>query len=443
MAEAKVVRNLAEVCASGAEVYSAWTTAKAVVQRRYLSTKTQGRFEDCAELLVSLTRVLRTYLRIDLAQELFRDVLFQVMEHFSAMMGPGAAVAGLGDDGASQPSFDALAASFLQRVFDTLVSATTCTYTLTGPLPLVVEWNTEADDGGVDVTAAQQQQVAPWVEFVVLEFATRAAVFLSQRPNNTDALSRWSLNLFLSYQNLLSLRLAHPISCSPAPSPPLPVLTLAAQLLRMSIFSEASGAGEGSANVDWSAPTPAVAAVYWLTHLAHQPNAVNHLFAQYVYFDILRRGLQRSSTAAVPQRKGEASATLSHDRVSAALKGVCMLTPRGAILMARNAVETYRQAFPNFLQHRFSYVTTGGIEDDAVDPAYAHLYKWIWFLDSLTLVLTYSSACREGGGVRSGDPGSAEAQQRVCAHLLDTYAAVTAELPQLNWKELVTAYINL
>nr|CCM19574.1 hypothetical protein, unknown function [Leishmania guyanensis] len=465
MAEAKVVKDLAEVCASGGETYSAWTTAKAVVQRRYLSTKAQGTFEGCVELLVSLVCVLRTYLRIDLAQELLRDMLFQAVEHFSAKMTAGATAAVVSDSSAPQSSFDLITANFLQRVFDALLSATTRTYTLRGPLPLVVEWNRDAAGGGVDASVAQSQYAASWAEDVVLEFAIRAADFLSQRPQSAAALSRSAQNLFVSYEQLLALRLARSSSQSSmlragtatpaiAPSSSVPISTLVAQLLHTSTLSPASRTGEVCAHITEASPTPVVAAVYWLTHLARQPNEVNCLFAQYVYLDILGRGLQRSPVTAAAQGKNAASATLLRERVNAALGKRCALTRREAVLMARAAVEAYRQAFSLVLQQT-SLASSRQLstsseknrsEDTTVDPEYAHLYGWTWFLDSLTLTLAYSGARRNSESADAGDEVAGalqrEKQQRVCALLLGTYAAVTAELPELNWNKVVADYIG-
>lgn len=455
-----MVKDLAEVCASGAETYSAWTTAKALVQRRYLSGKAQGTFEDCCKLLASLTRVLRTYLRIDLAQELLRDVLFQVMDHFSTKQAAGATAALLKDDGATQSSFDLAAANFLQNVFDTLLSATTRTYTLMGPMPLVVEWNRDADTGGVDAAVAQSKHAASWAEDVVLEFALRAADFLSQTPEGTDALSRWAQNLFVSYEQLLALRLTlpSPQSSTPqggkgtsaaAPSPSVPVPALGAQMLRMSILSRASRTGKESSDSTSAATTPLTAAVHWLTHFAREPNAVNHLFAQYVYIDILGRGLQWSSTSNASPGNSGASVKMPRERVNAALEEKCALTRREAISMARAAVEAYWQAFPLVLQQTnsassrrlSSCAEESGKEDANVHPQCMNFYRWTWFLDSLTLTFAYS------GNASAGANEAAAAQQRerqrhVCAQLLETYADVAAELPGLKWKELVAAYIG-
>lgn len=455
-----MVKDLAEVCASGAETYSAWTTAKALVQRRYLSAKAQGTFEDCGKLLASLTRVLQTYLRIDLAQELLSDVLFQVMEHFSAKQAAGATAAVVKDGGAPQSSFDLAAANFLQHMFDTLLSATTRTYTLMGPMPLVVEWNRDADSGGVEAAVAQSKHAAPWAEAVVLEFAVRAADFLSQRPQSADVLSHWAQNLFVSYEQLLALRLALPSSppstpqdgkaaSAAAPSPSVPVPTLASQLLRMSTFNRASRTGKESSDSTSAATTPLTAAVYWLTHFAREPNAVNHLFAQYVYFDILGRGQQRSSTANTTPGNSGAPAKMLRERVNAALEERCTLTRREAISMARAAVEAYWQAFPLVLQQTSSVSSPqpsscageSSKEDANVDPQDVHLYRWTWFLDSLTLTFAYS-----GSASASIDEDAAvqqrERQKHVCAQLLELYADVTAELPGLKWQELVAAYIG-
>ncbi|AYU83587.1 protein of unknown function - conserved [Leishmania donovani] len=460
MAEAKVVKDLAEVCARGEETYSVWTTAKALVQRRYLSAKAQGTFEDCGKLLVSLTQVLRTYLRIDLAQELLRDMLFQVMERFSAKQAAGATAAIVKDGGAPHSSFDLAAANFLQHVFDTLLSATTRTYTLMGPMPLVVEWNRDADSGGVDAVVAQSKHAASWAEDVVLEFAARAADFLSQRLQSADVLSRWAQNLFVSYEQLLALRLALPSSppstpqdgkaaSTAAPSPSVPVPTLAAQLLRMSIFSRASRTGKESSDSPSAATTPLTAAVHWLTHFAREPNAVNHLFAQYVYFDILGRGQQRSSTTNTAPGNSGAPAKMPLERVNAALEERCALTRREAIYMARAAVEAYWQAFPLVLKQTSSAssrqlsscVEESGKEDANVDPQYVHLYRWTWFLDSLTLTFAYSGSASAGAN-EDAAAQQRERQKHVCAQLLETYADVAAELPGLKWKELIAAYIG-
>ncbi|KAG5464796.1 hypothetical protein LSCM4_00237 [Leishmania orientalis] len=467
MAEEKVVKDLAEVCASGAETYSAWTTAKAVVQRRYLSVKAQVTFEGCAELLLGLTRVLRMYLRIDLAQELFRDMLFQVVEHFSAKVAASATAAGVGNGSATGSSLSLDAATFLQRVFDTLLSATTRTYTLTGPLPLVVEWNRDANSGGVVAAAARSKDAVSWVEDVVLEFAIRAAAFLSQRSESAETLSRWANNLFVSYEQLLALRLACLSSksstlhrgianSSTAPSSSVRIPTLAAQLLRMSIFSRTSRRVEECSHSTGAAPTPVTAAVYWLIHLAREPNVVNHLFAQYVYFDILGRSLQRTSTTSAAQVTKTDHATLPSERVNAALEETCALNRREAILMARTAVEAYQQAFPLVLQQASSASSRqrsnraeeeGENGDASVAPESAHLYGWTWFLDSLTLTLAYGGARRNSGSATTGGDSDADAQQRqrqqhVCTQLLDTYAAVVAELPRLKWGEVVAAFTS-
>ncbi|KAG5464055.1 hypothetical protein LSCM1_00235 [Leishmania martiniquensis] len=466
MTEEKVVKDLAEVCASGAEAYSAWTTAKAVVQRRYLSVKSQGTFEGCAELLAGLARVLRTHLRVDLAQEFLRHVLFGALEHFSAKAIAGATAARASDGGVSGSPFLQAAADFLQRVFSLLVSATTRTYTLTGPLPLAVEWNRDANNGGVDAAAAQSKDVVPWAEDVVLEFVVRAAAFLSERIQSADILSRWAHNLFVSYEQLLALRLsslpsqpstlhASISTSSTAPSSSLPVPTLAAQLLRMSIFSSASRKGEGCSCTTDAAPTPVAAAVYWLTHLARQPSAVNHLFAQYVYFDILCRSSKRISASSAAQGCKIGPETLLHERVNAALVERCTLSCRGAILMARTAVEVYRQAFPLALQKITSTSSrqrSSGAEDieeegTTVGSELAHFYGWTWFLDSLTLALAHGGGQGNGGRATAGDDCDAKAQQRqrqqdVCKQLLNTYAAVAAEIPALKWGEVVAAYTS-
>ncbi|GET93300.1 hypothetical protein, unknown function [Leishmania tarentolae] len=460
MTEAKVVKDLAEVCASGAETYSAWTTAKAIVQRRYLSPKAHGTFEDCGKLLVSLARVLRTYLRIDLAQELLRDVIFPVMEHFSAKQAAGAMAAGAKDSGASDSSFDLDADNVLQHVFDTLISATTRTYMLMGPVPVLVEWNKDANSGGVDAVVAQSKNAASWAEDVVLEFAIRAAGFLSQLPESAGALSRWAENLFVSYEQLLSLRgalLSSPFSTpkngcaisATVTSPLMPVPTLAAQLLRMSVLSHTSRTGTASSDSTGAATTPVTAAVYWLTHFALEPNAVNQLFAQYVYFDILGRGLQKSSPTSATQGKSGAPAKVPREGLGVALEEKCALTRREAIFMARAAVEAYWKAFPLLLQRTSSAkaqqlascVEDSGNKDANLDSQYVHLYRWTWFLDSLTLTFAYegrANACAN----KDAAAQQRERQKHVCAQLLEIYADVAAELPGLNWKELATAYIG-
>ncbi|KAK7199943.1 hypothetical protein NESM_000042700 [Novymonas esmeraldas] len=466
MATAKVVADLADACAGGAATYSAWTTAKALVQRRYVSARAQGTFEDCVDLLVALAEVTRTYLRVDLAQELIRELLLHAVEHFSAK-----ADAARGDSEA-RVAFDGSVATALHRIFNTLAAATKRTYRLAGPLPLIVEWRTGTEGGVDDGAAAQSLSAVSWVEGVVLECALRATACLAQRSSSSVELARWAQNVYTSYEQLLALRLAGPSSltssrasgsplrttaaAAPPPPPPpprppsVPVATLISQLLRMSAFSWASRAedlGEDKQS-DASAPSPVIAAVHWLTHFASDPARVNHLFVQYVFHDILRRGAGRI-TATSPPPSSLSSMPPLHSSVNAALEEKSALSRREALVMARAAVAAYRQAFPAVLhQHAPSapsrQTSTDAPEDAPDSPGdgsstYLRHYSWTWFLDSLTLTLTHSGGVCEHG---VADAPQRETQRRVCAQLLQTYTKLVAELPGLRWSEVVDAYTS-
>lgn len=499
MAEAKVVQDLAEVCAGGGETYGSWTTAKAVVQRRYLSARAQCTFLGCAEYLTSILHVLRRHLCIELAREFIDDVLFQALEHFARK-------AAASSSGSAQPGrtgFVAAAAELLQRLFDSLIAATTRTYTLTGPLPLKVGWNTGSDvDGVQEAAAAAASSTAaalPWTEEVVLHFTLRAVAFLdsvltaehgaaappSLLPTSSSAICiPWAENLYVAYEQLLALRLTHgqpstPASKNAAAAPaPLaaakvtaaatPINALVAPLLSLSVISSRSraavddsealtsdleppshspceqvGTAAMLSQADGAPPTPVEAAVYWITHFASRPRAVNQLFAQYIFHDVLWRGVQSNDGAAA-----SSTLTASTVRESAVtlLQRWCPVQQREALAVARAAIAAYRQALPLVLQRETSTRSSAATRtaraaaEEACDStAYVQHYGWTWFLDSLTLTLAY------GGGVAASKTADPDTQQRtrrvqVCAQVLETYAPVVAELPGLQWTALISAY---